>query len=63
MEKKNLGYQRYIHDCEKKLASIEKEKAAYEESAKDVLSHVEKLATERKEIEKEHKEKVKIFRH
>ncbi len=56
-EKKNLGYQLYILDCENKIEQVQKQQQEYEASAAEVLSEVEKVINARKELEDKHKEK------
>lgn len=59
VEKRNLGFQQYVHTGEIKLAETEAAQAEYEESAKEVLSKVDKIASERNEKEKEQTQALK----
>ncbi len=56
-EKKNLGYQLYIMECEAKIAEVKQQKEEYEASAAEVLSEVEKVVASRKELEQKHEAK------
>eukprot|EP00095_Tigriopus_kingsejongensis_P001146 snap_masked-scaffold628_size122696-processed-gene-0.5 protein:Tk01146 transcript:snap_masked-scaffold628_size122696-processed-gene-0.5-mRNA-1 annotation:"structural maintenance of chromosomes protein 4" len=59
IEKKNLGYQQYVHTGEKKLAQTEAAQEAYETNAREVLSQVDQIATQRAEKEKEQSQALK----
>ncbi len=53
VEKKNLGYQQYLFKCELAIEDIEKNKAKWEEGAKDVIAKVNRITEEKNKKEAE----------
>ena len=54
VEKKNVGYQRYVYECNKKIEVIEDKRKKYEESAQETIEKVEAVSKQKEEKEKEY---------